>query len=84
MLGLKDKDDVIVAATLNALASLVPILGGGVVLGGKQCKIFSDCLPSDSRVRLFKISSSFYIQVNVTCHNIEFWACIEVLAFTHV
>ena len=45
LLGLKDCDDRIVAATFNALAVLVHILGGSVVVGGERRKNFSEGRP---------------------------------------
>lgn len=45
LLGLKDTNDVLVAASLRALADMVPILGGSVVVGINQSKLFTDALP---------------------------------------
>ena len=48
LLGLRDSDDRIVAATFNALAVLVHILGGGVVVGGEKRKTFFEGRPKVS------------------------------------
>ena len=45
LLGIKDVDDAIVAATLRALAELVPILGSCTVIGGKRLKLFAHGTP---------------------------------------
>lgn len=45
LLGIKDVDDTIVAATLKALACLVPILGGSTVIGGTRLKLFTNGMP---------------------------------------
>ena len=44
-MGIKDTDDTVVAATLRALADLVPILGGPTVIGGKRLKLFANGAP---------------------------------------
>jgi SCY1-like protein 3 len=43
--GLRDTDPALVAATLRALAELVPILGPHIVIGSNRTKIFSDGSP---------------------------------------
>uniref|UniRef100_A0A1B6GZJ3 Protein kinase domain-containing protein n=2 Tax=Cuerna arida TaxID=1464854 RepID=A0A1B6GZJ3_9HEMI len=45
LVGIKDTNDNLVACTLRALAELVPILGGSVVIGGKRAKLFADGRP---------------------------------------
>ncbi|XP_066293399.1 protein-associating with the carboxyl-terminal domain of ezrin-like [Branchiostoma lanceolatum] len=45
LLGLKDTNDQIVAATLRALAEVVPVLGGEVVVGGHRKKYFKEGRP---------------------------------------
>jgi hypothetical protein len=45
LLGIKDIDDTVVAATLKALACLVPILGGSTVIGGTRLKLFTNGMP---------------------------------------
>jgi hypothetical protein len=49
LLGIKDTDDTVVAATLKALACLVPILGGSTVIGGTRLKLFTNGMPKVSR-----------------------------------
>eukprot|EP00058_Branchiostoma_floridae_P006974 XP_002592462.1 hypothetical protein BRAFLDRAFT_118920 [Branchiostoma floridae] len=45
LLGLKDTNDQIVAATFRALAEVVPVLGGEVVVGGQRKKYFKEGRP---------------------------------------
>lgn len=45
LLGIKDTNDQLVAATLRCLADLVAILGSSVVIGSNRCRIFSDGKP---------------------------------------
>ena len=45
LLGLRDTDDTMVAATLRALSALVPVLGGATVVGGMREKIFTESRP---------------------------------------
>jgi len=49
LLGLKDTNSHLVAATLRALADLVPILGPEVVVGSNRTKIFSDGSPGKAK-----------------------------------
>lgn len=49
LLGIKDKNDVLVAATLRSLAELVPILGAGVVIGRNRSHVFADGRPQANR-----------------------------------
>jgi hypothetical protein len=49
LLGIKDTDDIVVAATLKALACLVPILGGSTVIGGTRLKLFTNGMPKVQR-----------------------------------
>ena len=45
LLGLKDTRDDLVAATLHALADLVPLVGASIVMGTDGKSIFSDTRP---------------------------------------
>ena len=45
LLGIKDTDDAVVAATLRSLADLVPMLGGAAVIGGTRLKLFANGAP---------------------------------------
>ena len=45
LIGLRDSDDVMVAATLHALADLVPLLGADVILGSSRDTAFTDAQP---------------------------------------
>lgn len=45
LVGIKDTNDSLVEATLNAVADLVPILGASTVVGKNRYKIFSDGCP---------------------------------------
>lgn len=47
LVGIKDTSDELVAATLKALADLVPLLGSEIVIGGKRAKLFNDGRPND-------------------------------------
>lgn len=49
LVGVKDTNNELVAATLKALADLVPILGAAKVIGGKRAKHFSDGRPKAIR-----------------------------------
>lgn len=48
LLGIKDTNDILVAATLRCLADLVPILGSSVVIGHNRGKLFADGRPTGS------------------------------------
>lgn len=45
LIGLRETDDRIVAATFSALAVMVPILGANVVVGGERRKHFIEGRP---------------------------------------
>lgn len=45
LVGIKDTNDILVAATLRCLAELVPILGSAVVVGRNRAKYFADGRP---------------------------------------
>lgn len=46
LLGIKDTNDEIVAATLRCLADLVPVLGSSIVIGRNRGRIFADGKPN--------------------------------------
>ncbi len=51
LLGIRDDSDQIVAATLKALADLVPLLGADTVVGAKyRRKVFRDGTPGEVSV----------------------------------
>ena len=60
LIGLRDSNDAIVSATFHGLASIVPILGGSVVVGGERAKYFSDSRPSVSTCQVFLRSYQSY------------------------
>lgn len=45
LLGIKDTNNDLVAATLHTLAELIPVLGADIVIGGKRGKLFNDGRP---------------------------------------
>ncbi|XP_049806643.1 protein-associating with the carboxyl-terminal domain of ezrin [Schistocerca nitens] len=45
LVGIKDTNDLLVTATLCALAELVPVLGAAAVIGGKRARLFTDGRP---------------------------------------
>lgn len=47
LLGIKDTNDDIVAATLRCLADLIPILGSAIVIGRNRGRIFADGKPNE-------------------------------------
>jgi len=49
LLGIRDSNQVIVSATLRALAELVPILGPEIVIGSNRKKIFTDGSPGKNK-----------------------------------
>lgn len=49
LLGIKDTDDNLVAATLICLSELVPILGADTVIGVKRSKLFTDGRPNSKK-----------------------------------
>ncbi|XP_046583622.1 protein-associating with the carboxyl-terminal domain of ezrin-like isoform X2 [Haliotis rubra] len=51
LIGLRDTNDSIVAASLRSLSYLVPILGGDVIIGGARKKFFSEGMPKMSEVK---------------------------------
>lgn len=46
LLGIKDTNDSLVAATLRCLADLVPILGSSIVIGRNRGRLFADGRPN--------------------------------------
>ncbi|XP_046971059.1 protein-associating with the carboxyl-terminal domain of ezrin [Vanessa cardui] len=62
LLGIKDTDDNLVAATLICLSELVPILGADTVVGGKRSKLFTDGRPKGNLTNSYtKIDNDFYL-----------------------
>lgn len=54
LVGIKDTNDQLVAATLRSLADLVPILGSSIVIGGKRAKLFNDGRPINHPIKSIK------------------------------
>lgn len=46
LLGIKDTNDQLVAATLRCLAELIPLLGSSIVIGTNRSRIFADGKPN--------------------------------------
>ena len=57
LVGLKDSHDDIVAATLRALAELVPIIGSAVVMGTNRKNVFTDSRPKVIKWVWLEVSS---------------------------
>lgn len=51
LLGVKDVNNTLVAISLRALASLVPLLGGEVVVGGKRNQYFTEAKPKEQPLK---------------------------------
>ncbi|ENN71125.1 protein-associating with the carboxyl-terminal domain of ezrin [Dendroctonus ponderosae] len=47
LVGIKDTNEELVAATLRTLSDLVPVLGAATVIGGKRAKLFNDGRPNE-------------------------------------
>lgn len=58
LLGIKDTNDEIVAATLRCLADLIPILGSSVVIGRNRGKIFADGKPNEMVEKQIKMANT--------------------------
>lgn len=48
LLGIKDTNDQLVAATLRCLADLVPVLGSAIVIGRNRGRLFADGRPNSA------------------------------------
>lgn len=48
LLGIKDTNDQLVAATLRCLADLVPVLGSSIVIGRNRGRLFADGRPNSA------------------------------------
>lgn len=55
LLGIKDTNDEIVAATLRCLADLIPILGSSIVVGKNRGRIFADGKPNEMMDKQIKM-----------------------------
>jgi hypothetical protein len=51
LLGLRDTDDRIVASSLRALADMVPLLGGDVIMGAQRKTFFFHGMPKVTTVK---------------------------------
>lgn len=70
LVGIKDTSDELVAATLKALADLVPLLGSEIVIGGKRAKLFNDGRPTDfTNTNRSKPTSRVSTPVNRVAHQ---------------
>ena len=58
LVGLRDVSDEMVQATLRALADLVGLVGGEVVMGTSRSAIFADSAPRRREVRVHPISDT--------------------------
>ncbi|CAH1786148.1 unnamed protein product [Owenia fusiformis] len=64
LLGLRDTNDEIVAASLRALADIVPILGGEHVIGGTRLKVFAEGKPKFTTDRLVGLGKNLSSVLN--------------------
>lgn len=68
LVGMRDDHDELVAATLSALATLVPLLGASVVMGTSRKRVFTDVQPRKAR-----ITSHFLVYTSIL------WYCYFVI-----
>ena len=66
LLGMKDTSDDLVAATLKALADLVPILGAKTVVGRNRRKIFADGRPNEVKLRALSLIDSLFSKLSLS------------------
>ena len=68
---MRDNNDLLVSMTLHAVAELVPILGGDIVIGAKRNKIFIEGTPNvsipDSNIFGNTCTLVQYCMVNSLC-----------------
>ncbi|XP_044758083.1 protein-associating with the carboxyl-terminal domain of ezrin [Coccinella septempunctata] len=67
LVGIKDTNDILVSCTLEALSTLVLILGANTVIGGKRARLFTDGRPTQttqkSRQNSRKCSKSLAVEL---------------------
>ncbi|XP_037964137.2 protein-associating with the carboxyl-terminal domain of ezrin [Plutella xylostella] len=80
LLGIKDTDDNLVAATLICLSELVPVLGADTVVGGRRIKLFTDGRPN-SKNSTYNCNSKTIRTSNLPAKSLQDFSCSEEIIF---
>ena len=82
LIGLRETDDRIVAATFSALAVMVPILGSNIVVGGERRKYFIEGRPKVYSC-LYNYLASVVQRVDNAIHRINHYPVDSVVCFAN-